>query len=90
MRTQWFHTLLLTFTLIEHLWSPLSKKLSSVRLNAVDEDDQHSPWHLSGLTDTERSEKKQECSIRQSVICVKDTGKMQLLESQTSEGVMHS
>ena len=44
--------------LIEHLWSPMSKKLSSVRLKAVDRDDQHPSCCLSGLSDTERSKKE--------------------------------
>ena len=34
------------------------KKLSSVRLKAVDGDDQHTPSHLSGLYGTQRSEKE--------------------------------
>lgn len=43
---------------IEHLWSPLSKKLSSVRLSAVDDGDQQPPCRTSGLSDTERREKE--------------------------------
>ena len=43
---------------IEHLWSPSSKKLSSVRLKAVDGGDQHPPCHLSDLSGTQRCEKE--------------------------------
>ena len=43
---------------IEHLWSPLSKKLNSVRLKAVDGDDQQPPCCLPGLSLAQRSEKE--------------------------------
>ena len=64
---------------IENLWSPLSKNLSSVRLKAVDGDDQHPPCLFTGVSDTERSEKEARVFDKAVSDCVKDTGKMQVL-----------
>ena len=43
---------------IEHLWSPLSKKLNSVRVKAVDGDERHPPCRISALSDAERREEE--------------------------------
>ena len=43
---------------IEHLWSPLSKILNSVRLKAIDGDDQQPPCRLPGLSLAQRNEKE--------------------------------
>ena len=43
---------------MEQLWSPLSKNLNSVRLKAVDGDDQQPPCHLPGLPLAQRNEKE--------------------------------
>ena len=43
---------------IEHLWSPLSKHLTSVRLPAVDGEDEHAPCRIGGLSTEEKRSKE--------------------------------
>lgn len=42
---------------IEHLWSPLSKRLTSVRLSAVDGEDSLPPCRISGISTRETGER---------------------------------
>ena len=46
---------------IEHLWAPLSKKLSSVRLSPIAEGDHKAPYYISGLS--EEAKKAKEASV---------------------------
>ena len=48
------------FNPIEHLWSPLSKKLNGVTLSAVAPGDLKSPCQISGISNEERSQKEVE------------------------------
>ena len=43
---------------IEHLWSPLNKRLTSVRLSAVDGEDEHAPCRIGGLSTEEKQTKE--------------------------------
>ena len=43
---------------IEHLWSPLSKKLNSIRFKSVDGADERPPCAMSGLSDEVHTEKE--------------------------------
>lgn len=43
---------------IEHLLSPLSKMLNSVKFTAIDGEDHYPPCRVSGLSDEERREKE--------------------------------
>ena len=42
-----------TYNPIKHLWSPLSKRLNSVKFESVDDGDEHPPCRLSGISDEE-------------------------------------
>ena len=48
------------FNPIEHLWSPLSKKLDGVTFSAVAPGDSKPPSQISGISDEERSQKEAE------------------------------
>ena len=43
---------------IEHLWSPMSKKLSSVRLSPVADGDRKAPYYMSGLSESTKKAKE--------------------------------
>ena len=47
-----------TFNKIEHLWSPLSRRLAGITFPAVLEGDTAPPVKLSGLTEKERKDKE--------------------------------
>ena len=43
---------------IEHLWSVLSKKLTSVQLSAIATSDDKAPYYISGITNEQRKAKE--------------------------------
>ena len=76
---------------IEHLLSPLSKRLTSVRLSAGDGEDEHAPCRIGGLSTEEKQTKEAlvfDCAMQE--VCLSFTLQRCFLQFISSDDCSYS